>query len=98
MSEFVTYNVCDDVAVIAVANPSVNARASDIDVVYLNGYGFPSWRPGPMICAGLAGLGDVVDRIRQFERDHGPHWTPAPLRARLAGEGRTFRYYDKEAQ
>lgn len=44
MSECVTYNVRDNVAVIAVDNPPVNARASDIDVVYWNGYGFPSWR------------------------------------------------------
>ena len=43
MSEFVTYNVRHNV--IAVDNPPVNARASDIDVVHLNGYGFPSW-PG----------------------------------------------------
>jgi 3-hydroxyacyl-CoA dehydrogenase len=73
-------------------------RASDIDVVYLNGYGFPSWRGGPMFHAGLAGLGNVLERIREFERDHGPRWKPAPLLVRLAGEGRTFRHYDKECQ
>jgi 3-hydroxyacyl-CoA dehydrogenase len=73
-------------------------RASDIDVVYLNGYGFPSWRGGPMFYAGLTGLGAVLDRIRQFEREHGPRWTPAPLLVRLANEGRTFRDFDKERQ
>ena len=71
-------------------------RASDIDVVYQNGYGFPSWRGGPMFYAGLVGLGNVLERIRQFESEHGPRWTPAPLLVRLAGEGRTFRDYDKE--
>lgn len=73
-------------------------RASDIDVVYLNGYGFPSWRGGPMFYASLAGLGNVLDRIREFEREHGARWRPAPLLVRLAGEGRTFRDYDKEHQ
>jgi 3-hydroxyacyl-CoA dehydrogenase len=71
-------------------------RASDIDVVYLNGYGFPAWRGGPIFYAGLMGLGAVLERIRQFEREHGPRWTPAPLLVRLANEGRTFRDFDKE--
>ena len=71
-------------------------RASDIDVVYLNGYGFPAWRGGPMFYAGLVGLGKVLERITQFEREHGPRWTPAPLLVRLAREGRTFRDYDRE--
>lgn len=73
-------------------------RASDIDVVYLNGYGFPAWRGGPMFYAGLAGLPNVLERIAQFEREHGPRWTPAPLLVRLAREGRTFRDYDRERQ
>jgi 3-hydroxyacyl-CoA dehydrogenase len=73
-------------------------RASDIDVVYLNGYGFPAWRGGPMFYAGLVGLDRVLNRIRQFEREHGARWTPAPLLVRLAQEGRTFRDYDKERQ
>jgi 3-hydroxyacyl-CoA dehydrogenase len=71
-------------------------RASDIDVVYLNGYGFPAWRGGPMFHADLAGLGNVLERIERFEREHGSRWTPAPLLARLANEGRTFRDYDTE--
>jgi len=71
-------------------------RASDIDVVYLNGYGFPAWRGGPMFYAGLAGLDQILSRIRQFEREHGSRWTPAPLLVRLAREGRTFRDYDRE--
>jgi 3-hydroxyacyl-CoA dehydrogenase len=73
-------------------------RASDIDVVYLNGYGFPAWRGGPMFYAGLAGLANVLERIAQFEREHGSRWTPAPLLVRLARQGRTFRDYDRERQ
>jgi len=71
-------------------------RASDIDVVYLNGYGFPAWRGGPMFHADLVGLGKVLERVRQLEREHGARWAPAPLLIRLAAEGRTFREYDKE--
>ncbi len=70
-------------------------RFSDIDVVYLNGYGFPTWRGGPMFYAGLVGLGNVLRKIEQFEREHGARWTPAPLLVRLAGEGRSFRDYDR---
>jgi len=59
-------------------------RASDIDVIYLTGYGFPAWRGGPMLYADTIGLADVVGRIEVFG------WTPAPLLKRLASEGKTF--------
>ena len=71
-------------------------RASDIDVIYANGYGFPSWRGGPMFYADRVGLAAVYDRIRQFERDYGKRWTPAPLLAELARSGKTFRDLDRE--
>jgi 3-hydroxyacyl-CoA dehydrogenase len=68
-------------------------RASDIDVVYLMGYGFPIYRGGPMHYADRVGLYDVVRRMKEFAAN--PHgdpsfWTPAPLLARLAREGGTF--------
>ncbi len=67
--------------------------ASDIDVVYLTGYGFPVFRGGPMFHADLVGLYDVVKRMAEFA--HNPHadpafWRPAPLLAKLAAEGRGF--------
>jgi 3-hydroxyacyl-CoA dehydrogenase len=66
-------------------------RASDIDVVYLTGYGFPAWRGGPMFYADTAGLQRAVARIEEFERHHGAAlWTPAPLLRRLTEEGKTF--------
>jgi 3-hydroxyacyl-CoA dehydrogenase len=68
-------------------------RASDIDVVYLAGYGFPPWRGGPMLYADLSGLYNVARRMRQFAALPGADaafWTPAPLLARLAAEGKTF--------
>ncbi|HEX7977116.1 MAG TPA: 3-hydroxyacyl-CoA dehydrogenase NAD-binding domain-containing protein [Gemmatimonadaceae bacterium] len=71
-------------------------RASDIDVVYVNGYGFPGWRGGPMFYADRVGLRQIHDRIAEFHRVLGPRWEPAPLLARLAREGRTFRELDAE--
>jgi 3-hydroxyacyl-CoA dehydrogenase len=68
-------------------------RASDIDVVYLTGYGFPPFRGGPMCYADGVGLYNVVAAMRQFARnplDDAAFWQPAPLLARLAAEGKTF--------
>ncbi|MCM5681170.1 3-hydroxyacyl-CoA dehydrogenase NAD-binding domain-containing protein [Schlegelella sp. S2-27] len=68
-------------------------RASDIDMVYLTGYGFPLWRGGPMCYADTMGLFNVVQSMRRFARnplDDATFWQPAPLLARLAEEGKTF--------
>ena len=68
-------------------------RASDIDMVYLTGYGFPLWRGGPMLYADMTGLYNVVNRMADFAANpHGDRsfWTPAPLLAKLAAEGRGF--------
>jgi 3-hydroxyacyl-CoA dehydrogenase len=73
----------------------VAARASDIDVIYVNGYGFPAWRGGPMFYADRLGLDHVFERVTRFHHEHGERWRPAPLLARLAGSGRTFRDYDR---
>ena len=68
-------------------------RASDIDMIYLNGYGFPLHRGGPMLVADMAGLARVAQRMQDFARLPGADsafWQPAPLLARLAAEGKTF--------
>jgi 3-hydroxyacyl-CoA dehydrogenase len=68
-------------------------RASDIDMVYLAGYGFPAWRGGPMGQADLVGLFMVARRMRQFAAQPGgdaDFWQPAPLLAELAAQGKTF--------
>ncbi len=70
-------------------------RASDIDVIYANGYGFPAWRGGPMFYADRTGLAVIHERIVAFERAHGSRWAPAPLLAELAASGRTFRERDR---
>jgi 3-hydroxyacyl-CoA dehydrogenase len=68
-------------------------KASDIDMVYLMGYGFPLWRGGPMQYADTVGLFNVVQAMKRFAAnplDDAQFWQPAPLLARLAAEGKTF--------
>jgi 3-hydroxyacyl-CoA dehydrogenase len=71
----------------------IASKASDIDMVYLTGYGFPLWRGGPMCYADSQGLFNVVQTMKKFAanpHDDAGFWTPAPLLARLAAEGRSF--------
>ncbi|SFD40999.1 3-hydroxyacyl-CoA dehydrogenase NAD-binding domain-containing protein [Massilia yuzhufengensis] len=66
-------------------------RASDIDMVYLTGYGFPLHRGGPMFYADSVGLPNVLDAVRKYARGrHGEAWTPAPLLESRAAEGKGF--------
>ncbi len=71
----------------------IASKASDIDMVYLTGYGFPIYRGGPMLYADEFGLFNVVQAMKRFQRnprDDQKFWEPAPLLARLAAEGKTF--------
>jgi len=71
----------------------IAARASDIDMVYITGYGFPVHRGGPMLYADQVGLFNVVQAMKRFQqnpRDDAKFWEPAPLLAKLASEGKTF--------
>jgi 3-hydroxyacyl-CoA dehydrogenase len=66
-------------------------RASDIDVVYIAGYGFPDYRGGPMFYADTVGLPNILRAMHGFARDYQPDaWEPAPLLQKLAAESRTF--------
>jgi 3-hydroxyacyl-CoA dehydrogenase len=68
-------------------------RSSDIDLVYLNGYGFPAYRGGPMFFADQTGLHDIarsLERIAVQPGSDAAFWTPAPLLLRLAHQGQTF--------
>jgi 3-hydroxyacyl-CoA dehydrogenase len=76
-----------------IVEEGIALRASDIDMVYLTGYGFPLHRGGPMNYADTVGLFNVVQAMKRFAKN--PHddagfWKPAPLLARLAAEGKTF--------
>ncbi len=69
----------------------IAARASDIDMVYLTGYGFPLFRGGPMLYADQTGLYNVARSMKAFAAASGDDfWEPAPLLARLAAEGKSF--------
>jgi 3-hydroxyacyl-CoA dehydrogenase len=65
-------------------------RASDIDVVYVNGYGFPAYRGGPMYWAEQTGLTRVVATMQRLAQSHGARWRPAALLERLAASGKGF--------
>ncbi len=71
-------------------------RASDIDIIYLNGYGFPAHRGGPMWYADTVGLKKVLARIEEFHKAHGELWEPAPLLKRLADQGKSFADFGKQ--
>lgn len=71
----------------------IASKASDIDMVYLTGYGFPLWRGGPMQYASQVGLFNVMQSMKRFARnprDDASFWQPAALIAKLAAEGKTF--------
>jgi 3-hydroxyacyl-CoA dehydrogenase len=72
----------------------ITLRAGDIDIVYIYGYGFPAYRGGPMWYADTVGLEAVHARIREFEKQHGARWAPAPLLTKLAEGGKTFTSLD----
>ena len=69
----------------------IAAKASDIDIVYLAGYGFPIWRGGPMLHADSVGLYNVLAAMRRYAKGYqGGAWEPAPLLVQLAEAGQSF--------
>jgi 3-hydroxyacyl-CoA dehydrogenase len=72
-------------------------RAGDIDIIYLNGYGFPGFRGGPMWYADTIGLKKVYDRVCEFHKQHGMLWEPAPLLKKLAETGGKFAEFERKA-
>ena len=66
-------------------------RASDIDVVWINGYGWPLYTGGPMFWADQIGLDNILADIKKFEAEYGGDiWRPAPLLEKLVAEGKNF--------
>ena len=83
-----TYSLVNEGA--QILDEGIAQRSSDIDVIYVYGYGFPAYRGGPMKYADEQGLGSVVADLEKYGQ------TPAPLLKRLAVEGKTFADWDKE--
>jgi 3-hydroxyacyl-CoA dehydrogenase len=76
----------------------VASRSSDIDIVYIAGYGFPDFRGGPMFYADTVGLANIVRAMRGFAKGYRPDaWQPAPLLQRLAAENRGFASWGKSS-
>ncbi len=69
----------------------IAARPLDIDIIWINGYGFPGYKGGPMFWADQIGLQNIVDAYAKYAKQCGDHyWQPAPLLAKLAKEGKGF--------
>ena len=66
-------------------------RASDIDIIWINGYGFPVYRGGPMFYGDTVGLPKVLDKLRQFQLRFGADFKPAKLLEKLVVEGKRFQ-------
>ncbi len=66
-------------------------RASDIDIVWINGYGWPVYRGGPMFYADTMGLANVVAKLKHYAPRLGPDFSISPLLERLAAEGKRFQ-------
>jgi len=82
---------------IRILDEGIAQRASDIDVVWCAGYGFPRYRGGPMFYADTLGLPALLAGIEGYRDRFGPmHWQPAPLLVRLVREGRTLADWDRE--
>ncbi len=87
--ERLVYALVNEAALIL--EEGIAMRASDIDMVYLTGYGFPLFRGGPMCYADTVGLPNVLRAIHKYGKGHHAEaWKPAPLLEKLAAEGKTF--------
>jgi 3-hydroxyacyl-CoA dehydrogenase len=73
-----------------ILDEGIALRASDIDIVYIYGYGFPRYRGGPMFYADSVGLAKVLESVKRYHAAHGEFWAPASLLERLAREGAHF--------
>ncbi|MHB8830183.1 MAG: 3-hydroxyacyl-CoA dehydrogenase, partial [Syntrophales bacterium] len=87
--ERLVYTLINEAAYIL--EEGIAQRASDIDIVYVAGYGFPLYRGGPMFYADTVGLPNVVKAMGEYAQGrHWELWQPAPLLKKLAVEGKTF--------
>jgi 3-hydroxyacyl-CoA dehydrogenase len=73
-----------------VVEEGIALRPLDVDVTFLNGYGYPRWRGGPMHYADAVGLEKILNDIKTFAAEDDFLWKPAPLLERLVAKGETF--------
>ena len=69
----------------------IATRASDIDVIWLNGYGWPVYLGGPMFWADMVGLDKILETLKKFHNQFGDEWKPASLLEKLVKEGKQFK-------
>jgi len=75
-----------------ILDEGISQRPSDIDVVWVNGYGWPTYRGGPMFYADTVGLDKVLAKLKEFQtQDNDDFWQPSPLIERLVAEGKGFK-------
>jgi len=95
MLERTIYSMINEGALIL--EEGIAYRSSDIDLVFINGYGFPAWRGGPMQYADEIGLDKVLTAIKKYQKElgeYGESWfKPAPLLEKLVAEGKLFKDY-----
>jgi 3-hydroxyacyl-CoA dehydrogenase len=80
---------------IRILDEGIAIRPSDIDVVYVYGYGFPAYRGGPMHYADHLGVAKVLEAVERYHAVHGTLWEPAPLLRRLAAENKPVSSLDR---
>jgi len=73
-----------------ILDEKIAIRASDIDVIWVYGYGWPMYRGGPMFWADEIGLSKIRDRLLEWQRREGDVWKPAAMLDRLVAKGERF--------
>jgi 3-hydroxyacyl-CoA dehydrogenase len=74
-----------------ILDEGIAARASDIDIVWITGYGWPRYRGGPMFWGDLQGVLKVLEKLRELQSRFSDDFTPSPLIERLAAQGKSFK-------
>ena len=73
-----------------ILDEKIASRASDIDIIWVTGYGWPKYRGGPMFWADLQGVSTVLDKLKSLQARHGDAFVPSPLIERLAAQDKSF--------
>ncbi len=73
-----------------ILDEGIALRASDIDIVWITGYGWPVYRGGPMHYAEEVGLDHVLERLKAYQAEHGEGFKPSPMLEKLASSGKSF--------